>query len=265
MNKSHLTRAASLCLFATLVSLLPMASQGQDLGRTQDHLFADGTSWPGRIFSVESSNALLHWQRPTSGSDRIVPRVQSLTFLQDGSLVVCSGLDRSVFLIDSSGERELHHGGGLVRQVRTDTNGDLYWSGLETPLDGNALPDGFVYRRLAASGQVETVLTFSQELVHRDWWGAFDVRDGQVFVATLSSPSKIYQLENSIPKLITTLPISAKSFRFESPTDLMATDGTGRLYRFTDLSQPENFQVITDGPFRFIDFARKPTSRHRQF
>ena len=235
------------------------------IGNGQDFLFADGSSWPGRIFSIESTDAVTRWQRAAVTSDRVIPRVQSLTQLPDGSLAFCSGLDRSVFVVDSSGESELHHGGGLVRQVRTDSNGDLYWSGLETPIDGNPLPDGFIYRKRTDNGQIETVLTFSQELVHRDWWGAFDVHEGRVFVATLSTPSKIYQLENSIPKLIATLPISARSFRFESPTDLLATDGAGRLYRFSDLSRPEIFQVITDSPVRFVDFSRKPTDKKGQF
>lgn len=244
-------------LFGQVVVMVVLI-QGASTVSADQYWLADGSSWPGSIFSVQDTTQLTHWQRALRPDDRVVPRVQSLTFLRDGSLVFCSGLDRSLFRLGSNGEQELHFGGGLVRQVRTDTSGDLYWSGLETPLDGNPLPDGFIYRKRTDSESIEVLMSFSQELVGRDWWGAFDVRDGQVYVSTLSSPSKIYIIENSIPRWIATLPLSAKSFRLESPTSIVATDGTGKLYRFSDLQNTDNYELVSESPFRFVDFAKKP-------
>jgi hypothetical protein len=223
--------------------------------RADGFLVADGSAWPGRILTVAPSASNLHWQRPNPTSDRTVPRVQSLTTLSDGRLVFCSGLDRSVMALGPSGEFELHHGGGLVRQVRTDSNGDLYWSGLETPRDGNPLPDGFIYRKIRGTGETQTVCTFSQSDTHHDWWGAFDVRQGHLFVMTHRQPSKIYVLENSIPVLRWTLPIAATAFRLESDRSLLASDGNGKLYRFPDLSNTSSFDVLLDQPARFVDFV----------
>lgn len=227
----------------------------------QTFLAVDQDAWPGKIVSFSRAGGeSLYWQRGPAINDHVVPKIQSLTTLRDGTIAFCSGLDRSVQTIDRAGrEYELHYGGSLVRQLRTDTNGDLFWSGLETPIDRNPLPDGFILCRRSGTGTVETLLTFSQGLVGQDWWGSFDVRQGQIWVATLNSPSRIYVIENSIPRLMSTLPISVSSFRFESATSLLAVDRNGRLYRFADfLNFPERFETLNDRPSRIVDFVLVP-------
>lgn len=223
----------------------------------QNFLVVDQNSWPGRFVTVRGTNSANYWQRG-SVPERLTPRLRSLTNLPDGSIAFCSGLDRSIMVLGHAGEQELHHGGYLARQVRTDSNGDLYWSGLETPQNNNPLPDGFIYRRNAATGQVETLLTFSQSLVDRDWWGAFDVNNGQIYVATLRSPAKLYRVTNSIPQLIATLPIPLSSFRITDSGTLLAADGQGKLYRFADWRQPEQHEVIVQREFAFSDFLAIP-------
>ncbi len=223
----------------------------------QNFLVVDQDAFPGKLISIQGSNTSIFWQRGAV-NDRLVPKIQSLTSLSDGSIAFVSGLDRSIVHLGPGGEREFHQGGYLARQVRTDDHGDLYWSGLETPQDNNPLPDGFIYRHRASDGQVETLLTFSQSNVDHDWWGAFDVRGGQVYVATAKSPAKIYRVESSIPRLIATVPFPVSSFRFETDDSILAADGHGRIYRIADLQQPQNFEVVVDRTFPIVDFLRLP-------
>ena len=242
-------------VLAGVLSVIPYLAQAHEF------LTADQDAWPASVLVVRSPdpNTSVLWQRSLPGSDRYVPKIQSLTRLHDGTTVFCSGLDRSVFAIRPGGEYELHHGGSLVRQVRTDNNGDLYWSGLETPLNSNPLPDGFIHRKRMGTGDAETVLTFSQDLVGRDWWGAFDVRMGEVYVATLKAPSRIYRLENSIPQLVATLPISIRSFRFESDQSILATSSDGEICRFQDVrSDPNRYEVVARRSFKMVDFVSVP-------
>lgn len=224
----------------------------------QEFLLADGNSWPGKILQVRGFTPTGLWQRNASASDHHVPRLQSLAALDDGRLVFCSGLDRAVMALDSGREIELHFGGGLVRQVRAGGRSEVYWSGLETPQGTNPLPDGFIYRQSLLTGQAETVCTFSQSLVDRDWWGAFDVHQGQIYVMTLHQPSKLYVLENSIPRLLATLPISATAFRVGEHRSLQASDGQGKLYRFSDYQDPSRHEIMLDLASPFVDFLVRP-------
>lgn len=248
-------------LLASILSVIGFVDLGAKC-LAEEFLLVDQSAWPGKLLATRGENVETIWQREASVDQRDVPKIQSLTNLPDGGLAFCSGLDRSVILLRNGRESQLHHGGSLVRQVRTDTNGDLFWSGLETPIDSNPLPDGYIHRRRHQTGQVETLITFSQELVGKDWWGALDVRDGVVYVATLKSPARIYRLENSIPKLITSLPIAISAFRFEAENTILATDGTGKIYRFSDWSRPESFEVLWSGQQRFVDFAKRPQARN---
>jgi hypothetical protein len=242
-------------MLASLLSVQPFTA------RAHEFLTADQDAWPSSILVVRSPdpNTSVLWQRTLPTTDRFVPKIQSLTRLQDGTTVFCSGLDRSVFAMRPGGEVELHYGGSLVRQVRTDTNGDLYWSGLETPIDNNPLPSGFIHRKRMGTGDAETVLTFSQGDVGNDWWGAFDVRAGEIYVATLQAPSRIYRIERSIPQLVATLPISIRSFRFDSDQSIMATSSEGQICRFDDLrGNPNRYEVIARRPFKMVDFVSLP-------
>jgi hypothetical protein len=221
--------------------------------QANEYLLADGQAWPGQIITWRDGRPSPTYLRPQQVGDDI-PRIQSLTRLTDGRLIFASGLDRSVMQIEAGRERRLHHGGGLVRQVRTDADGALYWSGLETPRDGNPLPDGFIYRLRPDTNETETLLTFSQGDVGHDWWGAFDVRDGKVHVGTLQNRTRIYDVSESPVRLVCELPIAATAFRFGPGGCLYACDGQGVLYRFDDLSRPNDFQEVLRSPTPFADF-----------
>lgn len=225
-------------------------------GAAQDLLLADGAGWPGRILGSTSGATQALFVRSLEPGEGLVPRIQSLTVLPDGRTVFCSGLDRHLREWTPSGERPLQHGGYLARQVRTGDDGLLYWSGLETPRDGAPLPDGFIYSWNPASDEFRTVLTFSQEVVGRDWWGAFDVRGGRIYAGTLRDRTRIYDVTDSAPApLVAELPISATAFRFAADGALWASDGQGQLYRFPDLARPGAFQVVLHSPEPFVDFA----------
>lgn len=227
-------------------------------GYSEQLYLANGKSWPGSVFVADQGAYRNLFTRMPDSNGTLTPRVQSVTGLPGGRLVFCSGLDRSILEWSQAGERVINQGGYLARQVRTDTNGDLYWSGLETPLNTNPLPDGFIYRWNEAQRQAETVLTFSQLNTQRDWWGAFDVRDSRIYVATLRAPTTIYEVVDSIPRELYRLPIGATAFRFRNDGSLDACDGQGKLYHFPDPTDSQNYSVILDSPVPFVDFSPAP-------
>lgn len=245
----------SLCSFA-----VPSMSAAADLPHL---LLADGKSWPGKIMSLDHGQSLAtRHLRGLQLGDGVVPRVQSLTVLPSGQVVFCSGLDRMVYELSGAGERQLHHGGYLARQVRNDVDGTIYWSGLETPLNDNPLPDGFIYSMNPATGEFRTVMTFSQGDMGHDWWGAFDVREGRLFAGTFRSPSRIYDVSASPVQLISTLPIGATAFRFMQDGSLWACDGHGKLYRFADPRNAQQFELLLDTRTEFVDFAPAALQRN---
>jgi len=245
---SRLARILSLVAVLLFVAARTAAAADQ-------WLLADGKAWPGQLLRAHDDRIDVAFARGNSTSDQVVPRIQSITKLADGRVVFCSGLDRKLFELTPTGERELREGGYLVRQVRTDTDGTLYWSGLETPRDNNPLPDGFIYSWNPKTGEAKTVMTFSQGDVGHDWWGAFDVRDGRIFVGTITGPTRIFDVTASPVKPIATLPISATAFRFSADGSLLACDGQGKLYRFSDLAQPDKYEVVLTSATPFVDFA----------
>ncbi len=243
-NVRRIGLAAALCCGVWTASL-----------SAEDVLLADGRAWPGRMLTAQAGRVDLFFTRGGSLPDGAVPRVQSLTTLPSGQVVSCSGLDRMIFELVPGGERVVHQGGYLARQVRTDRDGTVYWSGLETPLDNNPLPDGFIYSWNPSTSETRTVLTFSQGDVNHDWWGAFDVRDGRVLVGTFHHPTRIYDVSVSPVALVYELPLAATAFRHAQDGSLWACDGQGKLFRFADATRPEHPETIVDTPTAFVDFA----------
>lgn len=218
------------------------------------YYLADGQAWPGRLLAWHDETAAPFFVRSEALPAEDQPKLRSVTALPDGGWAYCSGVDRSIYVLHD-GEERLHYGGWLVRQVRLGGDGRLYWSGLETPLDNNPLPDGFICSLDLATREVRTELTFSQLDVNRDWWGAFDIHDGQVIVGTLHEATSLYNVSVSPPQLLATLPLGAKSFRFAADGSLWACDGQGRLLRFVDLRRPEQGELVLQSDVPFTDFA----------
>ena len=228
---------------------------GTSAAFADDFYLADGRGWPGRILRTRGDGHETLLVRPLQLADDGVPRVQSLTTLADGRVIFCSGLDRGLYEALPRGERRFRYGGYLARQVRTAADGTLYWSGLETPRDDNPLPDGFISACDPASGTVTQQWTFSQGDVGRDWWGAFDVRDGRIYVGTLRDRTSIYDVTASPVVRVATLPISATAFRFAADGSLYACDGGGKLYRFADLANTDQHELVLQSAAPFVDFA----------
>ncbi|QDU30824.1 hypothetical protein ETAA8_59730 [Anatilimnocola aggregata] len=247
MNRFFRQLWSICCLACCLVATWVTFATGEEF------ILADGRAWPGKIVVATEQAESVFATRPDRLPTDLTPRVQSLTKLNDGRIIFCSGLDRSLIELLPRGERVFKHGGYLARQVRTDRDGTLYWSGLETPLNSNPLPDGFIYK-LDASGNTQTVMTFSQGDVGRDWWGAFDVVDGRIFVGTISGRTTIYDVSVSPVQRVCTLPISATAFRFRADGSIYACDGRGTLHRYADRNNPERSEVVLRSTTPFVDF-----------
>ncbi|WP_254509809.1 hypothetical protein [Anatilimnocola floriformis] len=218
---------------------------------------ADGRAWPGKILIANERGERTLAVRDARQPQELTPRVQSVTTLRDGRIIFASGLDRSLMELLPRGERVFQHGGYLARQVRTDRDGTLYWSGLETPINNNPLPDGFIYK-LNADGTSQPVLTFSQGDVGKDWWGAFDVVEGRLFVGTLRNRTAIYDISVSPVQHVVTLPVALTAFRFGRDASLYGCDGQGNLYRWADRTQPERYETVLRSTTAFVDFAIAP-------
>jgi hypothetical protein len=253
MGEFRMAWQVRFAIFSFVMLVGSLFSSG--IVKSDDYFLADGDSWPGKIWRTSEQGLQLVYTRAQELHEGDIPRIRSLTLNHEGKLIFCSGLDRSIQKIVALGEERFQHGGYLARQVRTGGDGTIYWSGLETPVDQNPLPDGFIYKFDRASQQTQTVMTFSQGDIQRDWWGAFDVRDDHIYVCTFHQPSTIFDVSNSPPQPRVTLPIGVKAFRWESPTSLLACDGTGKLYRFPDIHHPENSQVVLDLATPFVDFC----------
>ncbi len=246
----------SFCLPQFCYALLAgcLLELGIPLASAEEFILADGRAWPGRIISANEVGERVLATRDTRQPQELIPRVQSLTTLADGRIIFCSGLDRSLMELLPRGERVFQHGGYLARQVRTDRDGALYWSGLETPIENNPLPDGFIYK-LNDDGTSQAVLTFSQADVGKDWWGAFDVVEGRVFVGTLRGRTAIYDVSVSPVQHVVTLPIAVTAFRFGRDGSLYGCDGAGKIYRWADRTQPERYETVLRSTTAFVDFA----------
>ncbi|MBX7165107.1 MAG: hypothetical protein K1X74_02040 [Pirellulales bacterium] len=240
------------CVWAWMVSGCLFAGTA----KAAEWYLADGQAWPGRILLQRDARQDFWYTRPLSQDDQTIPRVRSVCTTSTGQVVFCSGLDRRIMIADPRGERTLHHGGYLARQVRCDAADTIYWSGLETPQDASPLPDGFIYAYSQVTREARTLATFSQADVGRDWWGAFDIHQGRIYVATLNGPARLYELpESGIPRLVATLPIPVHAFRFGEDGALWACDGQGGLFRFSDLQRPEQIETVLRGGVPFVDFA----------
>lgn len=251
---------AAFARIALLLLGLFFATSAPQASRADDFILADGAAWPGRIVQTHGVDQRFTHVRPLRLADEAVPRVQSLTMLPGGRVIFCSGLDRAIYEQSPRGEQRFRHGGYLARQVRAGADGKLYWSGLETPLDSNPLPDGFISACDPVKGEVTQSWTFSQGDVGRDWWGAFDVFEGRLYVGTSRDRTSIYDVTTSPVQRITTLPIAATAFRFGPDGKLHACDGRGKLYRYADLTDTSRGELVFETASPFVDFDWVPSS-----
>lgn len=242
-------------VFATAMLVFGGIGANVPTGMSAEIILADGQAWPGRILESRSGRVDAWFSRPAALPDGDVPRVQSLAILPSGQVLFCSGLDRSIYEISGRSERRFHHGGYLARQVRVDADGMVYWSGIETPRDGQPLPDGFIYSWNPSTREIRTVLTFSQQEVGHDWWGTFDVHNGRIYVGTLRDHTRLYDVTTSTASHFGTLPFAATAFRFASDGSLYACDGHGKLVRFANPSDLTTFDVILVTSTPFADFS----------
>jgi hypothetical protein len=241
-------------------ALLGLSLFCQTVSAQDRFLVADHRENPGRVILAETGSVVPWLERHLAGSsDVFVSKVRSLSLLRDGRLVYVSGVDRSIMVYDRVAERQLRYGGGQVRQVRVADDGHLYMSTLETPIDGNPLPDGLISRVDSNTGESTPLLTFSQEVVGREFWGAFDVHRDKIYAGTLSDRTRIYDVTRAAPvELIAELPFNAPSFRFSRDGVLYACDGRGKVYRFPDLRDTNRSEVVLDIAEPFTDFIWAP-------
>src|SRR5690606_6612661 len=118
---------------------------------------------------------------------------------------------------------------GQVRDV--DCGGEehtVYFSVVPTPQNNEPLADGKIYRRDLWQGQPSEVAAVRQADVGGDWWDAFAVKDGDTYIATLSTPSRLYRLTSGgAEPVFTSNQYRIEGFGADDDGNFVFTDGAG--------------------------------------
>jgi hypothetical protein len=121
------------------------------------------------------------------------------------------------------------------------------------------LADGKIYRRDLWQGQPSEVATVRQADVGGDWWGAFAVNGGETYIATLSTPSRLYKLTSGgAEPVFTNNQHRIEGFGADEDGHFVFTDGAGGVYRTGDFEQ---FETLIQGDRKFTDVAIEPAAR----
>lgn len=259
--KSYRSAARVLTFFLSAYGLLH-ALGGRSLG--EQYFLAEQGAFPGKL-SVSDDGAaprVVHRRepRPDRAFPSAVMKLQHLAVGPDAKIYYCSGLDGSLMhLLDGRHEIQSFEFSGQIRDLATTgEEHTVYFSVVPTPQNGEPLADGKIYRRDFWDGAPTAVATVQQSDVGGNWWGTFTIREGIVYVATLESPSRLFQLTGDGPQRV----LAANNYRIESLTSdadgkFLFTTGDGQVLRTSDFVTVEAV-VRTDR--RLSDVAVRPAT-----
>ena len=228
-------------------------------------LLSDGREFPGQLWESRSGASAQRLHRREATADRAFPQAEmklgKVAVGADGKVYFVSGLDGYVLhLLDGRHEVLSFEFPGQVRDV--DCGGEehtVYFSVVPTPQNNEPLADGKIYRRDLWQGQPSEVATVRQADVGGDWWGAFTVSDGDTYIATLSTPSRLYKLTSAgaVP-VFTSNQYRIEGFAADDDGGFVFTDGAGGVYRTSDF---ETCETLIRGDRKFTDVAMEPDAR----
>jgi hypothetical protein len=229
------------------------------LGQANDLVLTDGRAFPGQLWQSENGATPRSIFRFEATGNRAYPRaamkIGQVTVSPDAKIFFASGLDGYVMhLLDGAKEVVSFEFPGQIRDL--DCGGEehtVYFSVVPTPQDDEPLADGKIYRRDIWAGQPSEFATVSQSQIGGNWWGTFAIQNGNAFIATLDTPSRLFELTTAGPKQIFT----ANQFKIAglaSTADgkFLFVDGSGGVYRTSDFV---NVETLLQGGRPFTDAA----------
>jgi hypothetical protein len=169
-----------------------------NVANSDDLWLAASNEFPGRLRLSEGETiprvVFARSDRPDPAYPRAEMRVSQIAVSADGLVYYCSGLDGSLMhLLDGRHEIQVAEIDGQIRDLAcTGEPHTVYYSVVPTPQNGESLADGIIYRRDFWSGSPEVVAQIRQADVGGNWWGTFTIRDGEIYLATLDQPSRIF-------------------------------------------------------------------------
>jgi hypothetical protein len=227
-----------------------------------DLLLTDGRAFPGELWQSRSGAREQRIHRREATANPAYPqaamKVGQVAVGPDHKLYFASGLDGYVLhLLDGVNEVLSFEFPGQVRDLDSgNEEHTVYFSVVSTPQNGAPLADGKIYRRDLWAGQPNEVAAVRQADVGGNWWGAFAIQDGTVYIATLENPSRIFKLTTAGPEQV----FPANRFKIQGLAaapdgKFLFTDGTNTVYRTADFDTVET-ALQANRPF--TDVAVEP-------
>ena len=252
----HLGR--SLCLSLGFCSIFSFASSLQ----AEDLFLTDGSEMPGKLWLSTNGNPMspVHARqgRPDRAYPNAIMKLQQVAVTPDNKVFFCSGLDGSMMhLLDGRHEIQSFEFEGQVRDLAcTGENDTVYFSVVPTPQNGAPLADGTIYRRNFGEGQPTVVATVRQADVGGNWWGTFTIRNGEIFIATLESSSRIFRVAgDNVTPAFETRGVKLSGLTAGADGAFYYTTGEGKVFKTTDFSMAES---VLSTPRRLTDVAVRP-------
>ncbi len=248
------------CLVALLVSCLSTWSFGEDLW-----LAADG-EFPGRLrFSQSGSEPRVLYtraSRPDPAYPNAIMKTGQIAVTTDGEVYYCSGLDGSLMhLLNGRHEIQAVEVSGQVRDLAcTSEPHTLYYSIVPTPINNQPLSDGLIARRDFWQGSPDQVAVIRQADIGGNWWGIFTIKDGDIYLATMDFPSRIFRWSGgALTRVFPDNQHVIKSLSVSANNRFLFADGNGAVWETTNFSDANRI-LQTSIPLRDIASAASPIS-----
>jgi len=248
--------------YGLLLMLVCVATSQGNAASAADLWLADGREFPGQLWESRDRAAEQLVHRREATADRAFPnaitKLGAVAVGADNNVYFASGLDGYVIgLLDRRNEVLSFEYPGQIRDLDCgNEEHTVYFSVVPTPQNGGALADGKIYRRDIWVGQPSEVATVRQAEIGSSWWGAFAIKAGTIYVATLEDSSHVFKLTPAGPELIGTLEGKKVQDLAVGPDgDFYFTDGSNYVYRTPDFVRIEpayfgrrHFSNVAVGP-----------------
>lgn len=249
-----------------VVAVLASLSAGS--AYAEDLFLADGQTFPGKLWLSEggtAERAVLHREaRPNPAYPNAVMRLSQVAVGSDGKVFYVSGLDGCLMqLLDGRHEIQSIEVAGQIRDLAcTGEERVVYYSVVPTPQNGEPLADGAVYRRDLGEGAPTLVATIRQADVGGNWWGTFAIRNGEIVLATLDEPARLYKWTGSgVVRVFPNNRTAVKGLVAGGDGQFWIANGTGTVLRTRDF---ETFETGLQTDRRLTDVSlRAPADAPR--
>ncbi len=259
-NKVHQSRFGVIALGLLFVSVASNLT-------AQDLWVTNRAEFPGRLRISESfltpRVVLSRADRPNPAYPNAVMKVGHIALTIEQQVYYCSGLDGSLMhLLDGRHEIQVLEHPGQVRDLAcTSEPHTIYYSVVETPQNGAALGDGYIYRRDFWEGSPTLVATIRQADVGGNWWGTFTIREDKIFLATLDPVSRIYRwAAGTVEPAFVNNRQTISGLSVDEDGDFLIANGTSEVLKTHDF---ENFthRLRSDSPITDIATRANRDSR----